>query len=56
MQVVSAKQKITSPADAMICDIMMGQWSVSEAPIDTLKIFSRVDYYCYLGIKYYHLG
>ena len=45
-----------SPADAMICDIMMGKWSTNETEIDTINIFTRVDYYCYMGIKYYHLG
>jgi len=45
-----------SPSDAMICDIMMGKWSTNETDIDALNIFTRVDYYCYMGIKYYHLG
>jgi hypothetical protein len=40
----------------MICDIMLGQWSVPVVPIEEVSFFSRMEYFCYMGIKYFNLG
>ncbi len=40
----------------MICDIILGRWSTDDVFPDDLEYFTRVDYYSYLGIKYYQLG
>lgn len=40
----------------MICDILLGHWSVEESSAEDLEYFSRVEYYHYLGIKYYQQG
>lgn len=40
----------------MICDIILGRWSTDDKFPDDLEYFTRVDYYSYLGVKYYHLG
>lgn len=56
LRVESAKEKMGSQADRMICDIILGCWSTEEVPYDDLQYFSRVEYYNYLGIKYFNAG
>lgn len=56
LRVSNAKEKMTSSGDKMICDILLGHWSVEESSAEDLEYFSRVEYYHYLGIKYYQLG
>lgn len=47
---------MVSLADRMICDIMMGQWSVAEVAMDDLQFFTRMEFFCFLGIRYFNLG
>lgn len=52
----NARELMGSSADRMICDIILGKWSTADVFPDDLEYFTRVDYYSYLGIKYYQLG
>ena len=55
LRITEAKHKLSSPADQMICDIMLGQWSTPEVIFDSLQFFSKMEYFNYMGIKYFNL-
>jgi hypothetical protein len=54
LRITNARDKMASVADRTICEVILGHWSVEEAPADDLHFFTRVEYYCYLGIRSYH--
>ncbi len=56
LRVTNARELMSSHGDRMVCDIILGRWSTDDAFPDDLEYFTRVDYYSYLGVKYYHLG
>ena len=39
----------------MICDIILGSWSTEEVNPEGMQLFTRMEYHCYLGIKYFNL-
>jgi hypothetical protein len=55
LRLSNARDKMSSQADRMICEVILGHWSVEETPPDDLHFFTRVEYYSYLGIRSYHL-
>lgn len=40
----------------MICEVMLGHWSVKEEGPEDLCVFNRMEYYCYVGIRHFGLG
>jgi hypothetical protein len=42
LRITNARDKMGSQADQMICDVILGHFSVEEVPADDLHFFSRV--------------
>lgn len=42
LRISNAKEKMESSGDKMICDIILGHWSVEESSAEDLEYFSRV--------------